>query len=226
MNTEILDRYNIPGSKTAAVTFLRKNPNIAKSFLNSFGLVNDDDDERVIVRGAQIAVSAIFDFDFNSENDFIALVSDKVNKYRQYIQNTTPTPVTVETVEMKAVEDNHNNTDNMNVNTVTVETVEMKAVEDNHNNTDNMNVNTVTVETVEMKAVEDNPTKKRRGRPSFASQGKTTAYQRFVNWLVQNNIKNIKDRSKLAIQAHDATGIPVASCLVYISTAIKRGEVR
>lgn len=198
MNEAQLSQFNIPTeSKSAATAFLRQNTNVAHEFAKFFGF--DDADDRIALRAAQMVAVAIFE----EVDDVASVIGPKVEQYRTYIKNTAPAPVTVTTVEVAAEPE--------------PEVVEapVEAAAESEPET--------SVEPEVAAEPEVAKPKSGRGKKAYALTGKLTAYQKCVNWLSDNGITSTSDRNALAIKMTEGTGVPVGSCLVYISTAFKAG---
>jgi len=213
MNEAQLTQFTIPTtSKSAATSFLRANLNVAREFANAFG-VTDADDDRVALRAAQMAAVAIFE----EVDDVAGTIGPKIEQYRTYIKNTIPAsvaPVTVTTVEVAAEPE-------------VVEIVEVSEPEAQVEVTAEVSAEAEPEATVEPEAAAEpivlKAKGKGRGKVAYALTGKVTAYQKCVNWLSANGITSTTDRSALALKLTEGTGVPVGSCLVYISTAFKAG---
>jgi hypothetical protein len=229
MNEAQLTQFAIPTeSKTAATSFLRANLNVAREFANTFG-VTDTDDDRVALRAAQMAAVAIFE----EVDDVAATIGPKIEQYRTYIKNTIPAsvaPVTVTTVEVSPVEAEPEavvETVEVAAEPEVVEIVEVSEPEAQVEVAAEVSAEPEPEATVEPEVAAEpivlKAKGKGRGKVAYALTGKVTAYQKCVNWLSDNGITTTDDRSALALKLTEGTGVPVGSCLVYISTAFKAG---
>lgn len=217
MNEAQLSQFNIPTeSKSAATAFLRANVNVAHDFAKVFGF--DDADDRIALRAAQMATVAIFE----EVDDVAGTVGPKIEQYRTYIKNTAPAPVTVTTVEVAAEPEPE-----VVAEAQVVEIVEVSEPEVAVEAAAEIVAEVEPEATVEPETVTEpvvvKVKGKGRGKVAYALTGKVTAYQKCVNWLSDNGITSTSDRSALAIKMTEGTGVPVGSCLVYISTAFKAG---
>jgi len=223
MNQAQLTQFTIPTeSKAAATSFLRANPNVAREFANTFG-VTDADDDRVALRAAQMAAVAIFE----DVDDVAGTIGPKIEQYRTYIKNAIPAsvaPVTVTTVEVSPVEAEPEavvETVEVAAESEVVEIVEVSEPEAPVEVAVEVSAESEPEATVEPEVIKVKGTG--RGKKAYALTGKVTAYQKCVNWLSDNGITTTDDRSALALKLTEGTGVPVGSCLVYISTAFKAG---
>lgn len=227
MNEAQLTQFTIPTeSKTAATSFLRANPNVAREFANSFGVTDVDD--RVALRAAQMAAVAIFE----DVDDVAGAIGPKIEQYRTYIKNAIPAsvaPVTVTTVEVVAEPEV---VEIVEVSTLeappeVIEIAEPEVVEAPVEAAAEVSAEPEPEVTAEPEVAAEPAVVKAkgtgRGKKAYALTGKVTAYQKCVNWLSDNGITTTDDRSALALKLTEGTGVPVGSCLVYISTAFKAG---